>query len=1096
MKSRTPLFAFIVAACITCFALYCAKQSPTSIQEKDFTGHITGYVFDKHHKPIKNVFVSINADSATPGVTDVQGFFTVGSVQQGTHVLHFTSPDFDDDSSYHVTLAIAEKVKLKDTVKLSSAYYIVAGKVEHNNSEVPAAGVSVVGYSMFTLAGPDGAFVLDRIRKDPIVKIMTAKTGIGFGTKTLDTLVPDDTNWANLSIDSTGASISGVVYDSSGKPLGNVVVAALGGGLVDTTRPDGSYTLKNVPCGEDVQIYVPGMSGLSGSVAGVEARNGSNVPGINITLKSVSSTSAGNGMAFTDNPGTIMMPDTVKQITLSVSATHDSNTIIASYQWKIIGHNDTLFDTTSVPYLTLSVAALEKISQTAQAKRSVVDPNLKSSAGALKKTGVQTTSTTLSVSVVALSRTGAKSLPEVFSLQIMSSVPTLSAGVDTLKTGPFSNSIPVAQYQNVWFSGQVFAPFSGIDSAAWSFDDNSVDKKVSDSFPVFSHQYTRTGAHYAVFRVMYGSNILRDTVHITVTSNTNIDTIDGTIAKDTVWNNQAIDYYIDDNLTINANVTWGKKIHVRINDGAIVTVNGNGKLSIQEGVAVTGGTGAVLEVGYSSSGTLIAQGSDSLPITFTNATDGSNWGSTAGGIVFYSATNVKSLLDHCNISNATTGINVQYANAVITNCSIRSNKNYGVEFTDIGSPKDTLSFVHDSITDNGDYPLVLYAEAMTKLPGETVLLRNANQGIHVFGGTVTKSGVWRKQAVPYIITDDQVDIENSSGVTINVQPGVVCKFDAGIYLEIGYSNAAAFIANGTAADSIVFTGSTDGSNWGYVDGTDPAGVWIGQYSTTKTSLSFCRIENATAGIYVRGTTLACSNCRIQNNKASGIIFDSDAGPQDSAHFLMNTIINNGGYAMEINASKLGGLSGTDSIAGNLGPNGTGDGIFVTADDITSGNYSWKKYTVPYIVDGAINISGSTVPQVTVRPGVKIELTANSYIAIGYSDPGKFIANGTAQDPISFTAKVAGSYWGYQSSSDAGGLRIDAAANSLTSITYCTITGATTGIWDAALATINHCIIQDNQDYGIHFTSAAIAANVDLTSLTFSNNPNGNSITDP
>jgi hypothetical protein len=373
----------------------------------------------------------------------------------------------------------------------------------------------------------------------------------------------------------------------------------------------------------------------------------------------------------------------------------------------------------------------------------------------------------------------------------------------------------------------------------------------------------------------------------------NIVVIHGLITADTVWNSSSKEYYIDGDLTINANVAWGKKIRVRIADGAGVRIDGDGKLTIAEGVTVASGTGSYIEVGYSTPGTLVVRGSDSLPVLFTRTSGAQDWGcggisgSGAGGILLQDNATAQTLLDHCIIEYATTGIYVNTVRPVITNCIIRNNSSFGINFDAVSSPKDSASFINNSITGNGNYPLCLDAEGLTRLSGDTYINGNAPDEILVFGGAVTHTGTWKKHGVPYFFSN-AVWIGSVPGVTITMSPGVVCMFSAGAYLEVGYTNTAALIANGTAQDSIKFTNAAGGGYWGS-DGADAGGILLYDKTATTTSLTYCLIEGATAGIFVQAD-VTIRNCTIRDNQGYGIGYHDNTIP--TANVTDNTLSNN------------------------------------------------------------------------------------------------------------------------------------------------------------------------------------------------------------
>ena len=246
--------------------------------------------------------------------------------------------------------------------------------------------------------------------------------------------------------------------------------------------------------------------------------------------------------------------------------------------------------------------------------------------------------------------------------------------------------------------------------------------------------------------------------------------ISGVISHDTTWNTPT---QIGGNLAINANVVWSGKITVTVNQNAVISVEGNGSLTIQEGVQVLFGAGSDIEVGYSGSGTLVAKGSDSLPVQFEPQASGTTWGSYDGGIVFFSNASPTSSLDNCIIDSATSGIYDDGVALTITRCKIRNNQKFGIDFASPGAePKDSASFTQDSITGNGSYGISMLAEAVRNLSGDTYFSGNGKTGIRIEGGGVTKNAVWRKHITPtpYVVTAE-VDVGNATGVTLTINPG-------------------------------------------------------------------------------------------------------------------------------------------------------------------------------------------------------------------------------------------------------------------------------------------------------------------------------------
>ena len=93
--------------------------------------------------------------------------------------------------------------------------------------------------------------------------------------------------------------------------------------------------------------------------------------------------------------------------------------------------------------------------------------------------------------------------------------------------------------------------------------------------------------------------------------------------------------------------------------------------------------GSYLQAGYTNSGTIIAQGTQTDSILFTNIPSGSWWGSSLGGIIVGRSATLSTTFQYCEISNATTGTYVE-TGATIQYCWIHDNRQYGINFSASG----------------------------------------------------------------------------------------------------------------------------------------------------------------------------------------------------------------------------------------------------------------------------------------------------------------------------------------------------------------------------------------------------------------------------
>lgn len=297
-------------------------------------GSVSGYVFNKHGSPIKGVRVGILEDSTTIGKTDKNGFYTVSYVSGGVQSLCFGHEDYKCDTAL-VDLEEGVNDTLNTSILLIYEYYIFAGKVAYKGKPVPSAGVSVAGYHVSTVTDEMGAYVLNKVPKNSSLKLIFAKSGIGFNTLRPMNAVSDDTTWvSDIELIYKGATVSGTVYDTNGSPAGNVVVEAVGGGLVDVTDKNGNYKINNMPINEPtVRISALNVSGLYGATKGIEVRNNSNKKNVNIYMRPVSDVKNENSMDIQVDD--IVIFDTATARQSDEYPLIDINTLMRSYMWNL-----------------------------------------------------------------------------------------------------------------------------------------------------------------------------------------------------------------------------------------------------------------------------------------------------------------------------------------------------------------------------------------------------------------------------------------------------------------------------------------------------------------------------------------------------------------------------------------------------------------------------------------------------------------------------------------------------------------------------------------------------------------------------------------
>jgi hypothetical protein len=359
----------------------------------------------------------------------------------------------------------------------------------------------------------------------------------------------------------------------------------------------------------------------------------------------------------------------------------------------------------------------------------------------------------------------------------------------------------------------------------------------------------------------------------------------GDITSPQTWDQTDLPYVVIGPITIKAAVTWARNITVVV-DRAKIDIEDGGSLTIGEGVTIKMTANTYFQVGYSGTGTLIALGSASLPIIFTNRYTDQTWGTWgfsgdssgdgtgAYGLFLGRYLTPNSSLRNCIIEHATGGIFVDNATVAISYCTIRANRYRGITFNGSAAPDTIAPFDGNQLVGNGDFPLMISAEQLRTLTGSGSFTGNAagKDAIYVVGtdSNVRTSGTWHRHNVPYVFSTP-VNIESTNCTIVTIEPGTRLRFLTGAYLQIGHLLPATLIANGTASSPITFTSyaTAAGAYWGY----DNGGLNVGPFATANTSITNSVIEYSTYGILL-AADITVSNCSFLNNEYYGIVYSS------------------------------------------------------------------------------------------------------------------------------------------------------------------------------------------------------------------------------
>ena len=149
-------------------------------------------------------------------------------------------------------------------------------------------------------------------------------------------------------------------------------------------------------------------------------------------------------------------------------------------------------------------------------------------------------------------------------------------------------------------------------------------------------------------------------------------------------------------------------------------------------------------------------------------------------------------------------------------------------------------------------------------------------------------GNWIKELGPYIVKGEAIIPKDSM---LTIQPGVEVRFTCGdnhdyqnTDFDLGLLNVqGGLIAEGTVADSIIFTREGQAGNWGM--------IFLNQSGTVASSIKYARIENASycenlldtlgydGAISAHSSVINISHSQIRNNNRTGIHISGNSSPE-------------------------------------------------------------------------------------------------------------------------------------------------------------------------------------------------------------------------
>lgn len=338
------------------------------------------------------------------------------------------------------------------------------------------------------------------------------------------------------------------------------------------------------------------------------------------------------------------------------------------------------------------------------------------------------------------------------------------------------------------------------------------------------------------------------------------------------------------NSDITVNTTWtSSKVYVI---EGYVTVDAN--LTIEPGTTIKFKSGATLVFGTNSNSTVLAVGTPDERIVFTSYSETPTPGAWSG-LVFHSNTLPNSTLSYCDIEyagqNDYDAVGV-YCKLNFTNNRVLNAKNVGIFVEYYGSFGQMIGNTVDGC---GTHAIAAFPLALHTIGELNLLVCNPGYGILVKGGFLnvehSTSATWRKQTVPYIISENVWVNTN-----LTIEAGTQLHFDAFGSLAFGVDETSTVKAVGTLLEPIVFTSS---------NATPAPGAWYGvevsSHTNSNSVFEFCQFSYAGKGdehynanlYFVNVDGLTVRNCTFSYSRGYGInLYNSSLSPTSTGNVFI------------------------------------------------------------------------------------------------------------------------------------------------------------------------------------------------------------------
>ncbi|MCB9765890.1 MAG: right-handed parallel beta-helix repeat-containing protein [Alphaproteobacteria bacterium] len=309
------------------------------------------------------------------------------------------------------------------------------------------------------------------------------------------------------------------------------------------------------------------------------------------------------------------------------------------------------------------------------------------------------------------------------------------------------------------------------------------------------------------------------------------------------------------------------------------------------------------------------------------------------------------------------------------------------------------------ITGNERHPVVMGAAQIHTLPLESYS-GNGYDAIGVEGEVVPVSVSWPDHGMPYVV-DQDVKMEGitAAPAILTIEPNVELRFTPGSGLFLSEdSGASGLIIDGEPGREVVMTAEGAGvsGHWAGVGAYD--GVDDDNFRISNTIIEWAGDEAFDAALFLQTHQVLIEDVEIRNSRGFGVTMLNNARFTSGSAGLT---ISDCQWPLTISAGWVDTVPLDADLTGN-----TFDYLVVHGQSQVTASMTWPRHSVPYWVEDSVEVGNefsSNDITLTIEPGVQIAVANDEGFLIGDAaarGPGRLVAEGTASQPIVFTAAQA------------------------------------------------------------------------------------------